>query len=233
MISVIPYATLGHVDHGWLNAHHHFSFASYHNEKRMSFGVLRVVNDDAIKAGAGFDMHPHKDMEIITFVRKGAITHRDSNGNKGKTSAGDVQVMSAGSGIYHSEFNLESEDTQLYQIWIYPKEKGIKPRWDQKKISTEPLNGKLHLLVSGREKDQDKGALYIHQDAAIYGGRINKGQQIKYKIVDQVYLLVSKGEIRIAEKLLTAGDGAEIVNEQEISIYANKDTELVLLDVPN
>ena len=118
MITHYPYEKLGHANHGWLDARHHFNFASYQNPKRQQFGALRVINDDVIKAGAGFDTHPHKNMEIITYVRKGAITHRDSNGNVGRTVAGDVQVMSAGTGVLHSEFNLESEDTNIFQIWI-------------------------------------------------------------------------------------------------------------------
>ena len=129
MITIYPYEELGHADHGWLDARHHFSFGRYHNPERMGFGVLRVINDDIIKAGKGFDTHPHKDMEIITYVRKGAITHRDSNGNEGRTEAGDVQVMSAGTGIFHSEYNLEDEDTNIYQIWIEPHKLDVTPDW--------------------------------------------------------------------------------------------------------
>ena len=147
MIKTYTFEQLGHANHGWLDARHHFSFANYYNPERMGFGALRVINDDIIKAGAGFDTHPHKDMEIITYVRKGAITHRDSRGNQGRTEAGDVQVMSAGTGIFHSEFNLESEDTNLYQIWIEPNKIGVQPRWDAREFPTEETEGVLTLLV--------------------------------------------------------------------------------------
>ena len=163
MITHFPYANLGHANHGWLDARHHFSFASYQDPQRQQFGVLRVINDDVIKAGAGFDTHSHRNMEIITYVREGAITHRDSNGNVGRTVAGDVQVMSAGTGVFHSEFNLESEDTNIFQIWIEPNQLEVEPRWDSYKFPKEPTADSLMLLVSG---DGD-APLSIHQDAFI------------------------------------------------------------------
>ena len=145
----------------WLDARHHFSFSNYQNPKRQQFGVLRVINDDVIKAGTGFDTHPHQNMEIITYVREGAITHRDSNGNVGRTEAGDVQVMSAGTGVSHSEFNRESEDTNIFQIWIDPNQLDVKPRWDSYTFPKQPTADALMLLVSG---DGD-APLSIHQDA--------------------------------------------------------------------
>ena len=164
MINIIPYNTLGYADHGWLEARHHFSFAGYYDPERSGFGALRVINDDIIKAGAGFDTHPHRDMEIITYVRKGAISHRDSRGNEGRIIAGDVQVMSAGTGIFHSEYNLESEDVNLYQIWIEPGKQGITPVWNSHKFPNQPVADALTLLVSG----DGNAPLHIHQDVQIF-----------------------------------------------------------------
>ena len=229
MITLYPYEKLGHANHGWLDARHHFSFASYHDEKRMGFGTLRVINDDIVKAGAGFDTHPHRDMEIITYVRKGAITHRDSQGNEGRTEAGDVQVMSAGTGIYHSEYNLENEDTNLYQIWIHPNKKGVKPRWDAKEFPKEPVTEKLNLLVSG----DGNAPLSIHQNAEIYGGRLEKGTSIHHAIKSQAYVLASEGEVEINGKKLKKGDGAEITDLETITITALSDAEVLVIDVPS
>jgi len=232
MIKHYRYEKLGHHDLGWLDARYHFSFAEYRNVERMGFGPLRVINDDVIKAGGGFDTHPHKDMEIITYVRKGAITHRDSQGNEGRTEAGNVQVMSAGTGIYHSEFNLESEDTNLYQIWIYPRTKGIKPVWGKREFPQAWVTASLPLLVSGRKQDQDAGALYIHQDAAIYGGRMDVSGELKHLIHTQAYLLVSEGQIEVNGVLMNKGDGAEITNTGTITITAIEASEVVIIDVP-
>lgn len=228
MLKVYPYQELGHANHGWLDARHHFSFANYYNPQRMGFGALRVINDDVVKAGAGFGTHPHRDMEIITYVRKGAITHRDSQGNEGRTEAGDVQVMSAGTGIFHSEYNLESEDTNLYQIWIEPREKGVKPRWDAKAFPKEPVKDKLNLLVSGDEN----APLYIHQDAAIYAGRLNEGTEIKHPVHSAAYVLVSVGELEIDGNVLKKGDGAEISEAKTINLKAVRDAEVLVIDVP-
>lgn len=228
MINVINYEDLGHANHGWLDARHHFSFASYYDKNRMGFGKLRVINDDIIKAGAGFDTHPHQDMEIITYVRKGAITHRDSNGNEGKTFAGDVQVMSAGSGVFHSEYNLESEDTNIYQIWIEPKIKGVAPDWDSHEFPKDLESNKLKLLVSS----DGNAPLFINQDAFIYAGTIKAKSQISHDIKNQAYLLVSSGEIELDNKILKKGDGAEITDVNKINLQANLESELLLIDVP-
>jgi len=228
MIKTYAYEELGHADHGWLNARHHFSFANYHNPERMAFGALRVINDDIIKAGAGFDTHPHRDMEIITYVRTGAITHRDSRGNVGRTEAGNVQVMSAGTGIFHSEFNLESEDTSLYQIWIEPNKKGVEPRWDAMEFPTEENKDGLTLLVSG----DGRAPLQIHQDATIHAGRISAGSTLEHSIKHQAYLLVSKGKIRLDGQTLNQGDGAEIRDLASISLAAETDADVLIIDVP-
>lgn len=228
MIKTYAFSQLGHANHGWLDARHHFSFANYYNPDRMGFGALRVINDDIIKAGAGFDTHPHKDMEIITYVRKGAITHRDSRGNQGRTEAGDVQVMSAGTGIFHSEFNLESEDTNLYQIWIEPNETGVQPRWDARKFPTEETKDGLTLLVSG----DGRAPLQIHQDATLHAGPVIAGSVLRHAIKHQAYLLVSKGAITLDGHSLTKGDGAEIRNVDSINLTAETDAEVLIIDVP-
>ena len=181
MIKVIEYNNLGGADHGWLKAKHHFSFASYQDPNRVRFGPMRVVNDDIVAAKKGFDPHSHDNMEIITYVRKGAITHKDDMGNEGRTVAGDVQVMSAGTGVVHSEYNLEDEDTNLYQIWMFPNKKNVKPRWDAKQFPKEPVEGKLKPLVTGFENKIDN-TLKIYQDAAIYAGRVNKGKSVNQSI---------------------------------------------------
>lgn len=232
MIKVNHYETLGRGDFGWLQARYHFSFSRYHDPARMGFGKLRVINDDRVKAGSGFDTHGHKDMEIVTFVRRGAITHRDSRGNEGRTEAGDVQVMSAGTGIHHSEFNRESEDTTLYQIWIEPREVGIEPRWEAARFADRKAEGDLPLLVSGRAEDESKGALYIHQDASISGGLVEAGKEINQPIRDQAYLLVSDGEIEIGDERLRRGDSAEITQVDSVSFTALSDAEVILIDVP-
>ncbi len=228
MITHYPYTSLGHANHGWLDARHHFSFASYRNPERQQFGVLRVINDDVIKAGAGFDTHPHKNMEIITYVRKGAITHRDSNGNVGRTMAGDVQVMSAGTGVFHSEFNLESEDTNIFQIWIEPNQLDVKPSWDSYKFPEEPTADSLMLLVSGN----GDAPLSIHQDAFIYTGNLIKGTELIHPIKHQAYILVSEGAIEVEGRLLNEGDGLEVTEQSSINMKALKDTRILVIDVP-
>lgn len=232
MMTVYPYDNLGHADYGWLKARYHFSFARYYNPERMGFGALRVINDDIVKAGAGFDAHPHDNMEIITFVRSGAISHRDSQGHEGRTAAGNVQVMSAGTGIYHEEFNRESEDTTLYQIWITPREKDVAPQWATREFPQEPVTDGLRLLVSGRAKDADKGALYIHQDAAIYGGRLTAGTSLTHAIEGQAYLLVSDGTLEINGQTVERGAGIAITGDDEISLTAKTAGEIIVIEVP-
>ena len=230
MIKIYPYQELGHADHGWLNARHHFSFASYQNPNRTGFGKLKVINDDIIQAKSGFATHPHQDMEIITYVRSGAITHKDSNGNEGRTEAGDIQVMSAGSGIKHSEYNLEDEQTNLYQIWIEPNEIGVTPRWDAKVFPKDPVTDKLPLLVSSKN---DSAPLFIYQDAQIYGGCLDAGTVIDHPIKSQAYVLISKGEADLDGNALKHGDGAEITDQSQIKITAIGRTEILVIDIPN
>ncbi len=228
MMTHYPYEKLGHANHGWLDARHHFSFASYHNQERQQFGVLRVINDDVIKAGAGFDTHPHRNMEIITYVREGAITHRDSHGNVGRTAAGDVQVMSAGTGVYHSELNLESEDTNIFQIWIEPNQLEVKPQWDSFEFPKVPTADALMLLVSG---DGD-APLSIHQDAFIYAGHLIEGTELSHPIKHQAYVLVSEGLLELEGHLLNKGDGLEVAELSSINMKALQDTKVLVIDVP-
>lgn len=232
MFTLYPYDTLGQADHGWLKARHHFSFARYWNPARTEFGTLRVINDDRVAAGKGFATHPHDNMEIITYVRQGAITHKDSMGNVGRTNAGDVQVMSAGTGVQHSEFNLESEDTTLYQIWIEPNEHNVAPRWKAKVFPKTPVTERLYVLVSGQPHHAGKDALFIHQDAAIYGGRLTAGTTIEQPIKHQAYVLASLGEFTINGNRMQQGDGAEITKEKILTIKALSDCELLIIDVP-
>lgn len=230
MLNRIPYTDLGYADHGWLNARHHFSFANYYNPERMGFGTLRVINDDIIQAGTGFNTHPHQDMEIITFVRSGAITHTDSRGNEGRTNAGDVQVMSAGTGVYHSEFNREDEATTLFQIWIEPNKRGVTPSWDAHEFPKHHAHDELTLLVAG----DGSAPLHIHQDAEVYAGTLEQGTKINHPIKRQAYLLVSKGELRVNDQELNQGDGLEITDVDAVQIEALSQTaEVVVLDVPS
>jgi quercetin 2,3-dioxygenase len=228
-LDIQRYDQLGTLNIDWLNAHYHFSFANYHNPKRMGLGPLRVINDDIVKAGGGFAPHSHNDMEIITYVREGAITHEDSLGNRGKTAAGDVQVMSAGSGITHSEWNEESIDTRLYQIWIHSRQKHTPPRWEAKQFPKAA--GALHLLASGHAGDDAKGALWIDSDARIWGGALRADQEWIQSLAGAAYLLVSTGAITIGDETLKKGDGVAITDTPRLSITANQESELVLIEL--
>ena len=204
MIDIRKFDTLGHANHGWLDARHHFSFANYYDENRMGWGAIRVWNDDEIAPHTGFPPHPHRDMEIITYVRKGAITHQDSLGNKGRTEAGDVQVMSAGSGIRHSEYNLEDEATTLFQIWILPTQQGDAPSWGAKPFPKGDRSGKLVVLASGH--DEDKEALRIRADARLLGGTIRAGESVTYESAEgrHLYLVPATGRIEIDGQIFEA-----------------------------
>lgn len=229
VVVVHPYSQLGHVNHGWLRACHHFSFASYQNPERMGFGCLRVINDDTIAAGSGFELHGHQDMEIITYVRQGAITHRDNQGNEGRTEAGDVQVMSAGTGILHSEYNLEATETKLFQIWIEPNQLGVEPRWDAHEFPKAPSKNGLTLLVSG----DGQAPLFINQHAFIYAGRLTQGSVVKYMLHQQAYLLVAEGTLEVQGQCASQGDGVEISGIDAIELRAVTDVDVIVIDVPN
>ena len=228
MITHHPFNALGGEDHGWLNAKHHFSFAGYQDPKRMSHGELLVINDDRIAPKTGFDTHTHRDMEIITYVRKGAITHEDDKGNKGRTTAGNIQVMSAGSGIRHSEFNLEDEETNIFQIWILPKSRGIEPRWDTAEFPKQAVADKLALLVSG---DGGEG-LSINQDATIHAGNLKVGTKLTHPVMGKAYVLVSEGEAIVGGISGGRGDGFEVADEDSITIEAANEAEILVIEVP-
>ncbi|PKG39788.1 pirin family protein [Psychromonas sp. Urea-02u-13] len=235
MISHNKFTALGKANHDWLVSSHHFSFAHYYNPARMGFGTLRVVNDDWVKPGTGFPTHAHKNMEIISFVRSGSITHKDSVGNKGVTLTGEVQVMSAGTGIAHSEYNLSKSPLTFFQIWIEPNKHNVKPRWESKVFSGECDAHSLPLLVSGYPEDEGN-VLFINQLARIYGGKVKKGTRFTQTINQQMYVLASSGSFKImdnhTEVIMQKGDGAEITKEKEIIIEALQDSEMIFMDVP-
>ena len=228
MIDIRPFDSLGHADHGWLDAHHHFSFADYHNPDRMGWGRIRVWNDDKIAGKSGFPPHPHRDMEIITYVRTGAITHQDSMGNTGRTAAGDVQVMSAGTGVVHAEYNLEDEDTTLFQIWVETDRASAQPAWGAMPFPKESRQGSFQLLASG---DSDDGALTINADARVLGATVKSGESIAYETDPgrHVYLVAS-GKVRVNGAAANPRDGIAITGEPGVTIEADEDSELVLVD---
>jgi redox-sensitive bicupin YhaK (pirin superfamily) len=230
MIDKRPFAGLGGADHGWLKAKHHFSFANYHEPKRMGWGSLRVWNDDQIAANTGFPAHPHADMEIITYVRQGAITHQDSLGNQGRTEAGDVQVMSAGSGIRHAEYNLEPDETRIFQIWIEPTTRGGAPTWGAKPFPKDDRAGRFVTLASGLPDDGD--ALPIRSDARVLGATIKAGETVDYPITPErhAYLVPAVGAVEVNGVRLDARDGAAITGETGLSVRALEDAEVVLVD---
>mgnify|MGYP003576115709 FL=1 len=235
MIERRPFESLGGANHGWLNAKHHFSFADYYDPKRMSWGNLRVWNDDEIAAGAGFPPHPHADMEIITYVREGAISHEDSLGNKGRTVAGDVQVMSAGTGIRHAEYNAEPETTTLFQIWIEPTRRGETPSWGAKPFPKGERSGQFVVLASGFEGDTVEGggdALPIRTDARIVAATLKAGDSADYALgaARRAYLVPAVGEVEVNGVKLNARDGAAIAQEEVVTVKALSDAEIVLVD---
>jgi quercetin 2,3-dioxygenase len=230
MIERRRFAELGHADHGWLNARHHFSFASYHDSSRMGWGGLRVWNDDEIAAKSGFPRHPHKNMEIITYVRDGAITHEDSMGNKGRTEAGDVQVMSAGSGIRHSEYNLEDETTRLFQIWIEPSEIGGPPSWGAKPFPKADRSGWFVTLASGYAEDE--AALRIRADARVMGATIKAGERVTLALDPKrhAYLVPATGAVEVGGVRIDTRDGAAIADVSTVEIVGLDDAEVVLVE---
>jgi len=230
MIEKRPFNSLGHANHGWLDGYHHFSFADYHDPARVSWGNLRVWNDDAIAAGAGFAPHPHRDMEIITYVREGAITHRDSMGNLGRTEAGDVQVMSAGTGVTHSEYNLEPTESRLFQIWIIPEERGGEPSWGAKPFPKDDRSGRFVTLASGYSEDDD--ALPIRAKARVLGATVKAGERISYRLGQgrHAYLVPAQGAVEIDGTRIDARDGVAIRDVETVELIALEDSELVMVD---
>ena len=231
MIELRSFESLGGANHGWLDAKHHFSFASYHDPARTNWGALRVWNDDTIQPHTGFPPHPHRDMEIVTYVRSGAITHEDSLGNKGRTEAGDVQVMSAGTGIRHSEYNREDEETRIFQIWIVPTSQGDAPQWGAKPFPKGERSGQFVVLASGQEQDGD--ALPIRADARVVGATIRAGETVEYPLgADRkAYLVPATGAVTIDGQRVNTRDGAAISDLETLSVTAIEDSEIVLVDI--
>jgi redox-sensitive bicupin YhaK (pirin superfamily) len=230
MIDIRPFRTLGAADHGWLNARHHFSFASYHDPSRMSWGAIRVWNDDEIAAKSGFPPHPHDNMEIITYVREGAITHQDSLGNQGRTEAGDVQVMSAGTGVRHAEYNLEDEQTTLFQIWVLTDKRGAQPSWGAKQFPKGDRAGSFVTLASGFEGDAD--ALKINAAARVMGATLKAGEAAELQLdpARHVYLVAVGGAIEVNGTRAEPRDGVAVTGEATVTIQAIDDAEIVLVD---
>jgi hypothetical protein len=231
VIEVRPFGSLGQFRNDWLNARHHFSFGEYRDKARLGFGRLRVWNDDEVAPGAGFEPHPHREMEIITYIREGAITHADNLGNEGVTKAGDVQVMHAGTGIVHAEINREDVPTRLFQIWILPDRAGVAPGWSTRAF---PRGGDaLAVLASGRPQDSGAGALPLNADAALLAGTLEAGRTVRVAVAPGrgIYLVPATGAVSVNGVAVDARDGAAITGETDLAITATKDAELVLVDV--
>ena len=232
MIEVRRFEDLGRFENDWLRARYHFNFANYYDPQRTGIGPLRVWNDDRIRPRRGFDPHPHRDMEIITYVRRGAITHQDHLGNQGRTAAGDVQVMSAGRGIVHAEYNLEAEDTELFQIWIEPNQQGLAPQWAARRFPSADRAGSLATLASGRQEPGD--ALTIYQDAALLGATLRAAQSVRHALGPdrRAYLVPARGNIAVNGVDVGPRDGVTISRQPEVVIHAAEECEILLLDLP-
>ncbi len=230
MIDKRPFSTLGGADHGWLKARHHFSFGEHHDPQRMGWGAIRVWNDDEIAPHTGFPAHPHRDMEIITYVRSGAISHQDSLGNTGRTAAGDVQVMSAGSGVRHAEMNREDATTTLFQIWIHPREPGGAPGWGAKPFPRGDRSGAFRALASGLPGDAE--ALPIRADARVLGAALRAGEEATYDLTPDrhAYLVSAAGRLEVNGVTLDPRDGAAVTGETRLVVRALDDAEVVLVD---
>jgi redox-sensitive bicupin YhaK (pirin superfamily) len=234
-LNLIKSNTRGHVDHGWLNAHHSFSFASYYDPERVHFGVLRVLNDDIVKGGEGFGMHPHDNMEIITIVLKGALEHKDSMGNVGVIHANEVQVMSAGTGVHHSEYNhLSDEEVNLLQIWVFPDTKNVKPRYDQKRFEADERLNRFQQIVKGDKALNEEG-LWVHQDVRFFRTRLELGKELSFEPRTGkygIYLFVIEGKVDVNEKEIGVRDALTITEPGKFVIKAMDEAELLLMEVP-
>ena len=220
----------GHADHGWLDTYHTFSFAGYHDPEHMGFRSLRVINDDTVAPGAGFGMHPHRDMEIITYVLRGALAHKDSMGNGSTIRPGEFQYMAAGTGVQHSEFNpSERDDVHLLQIWIQPDRKGTKPRYAEKAL-TLAAAGQLHLVASKAGRD---GSIAINQDADLFLAKLNAGDAVEHRLAPQrhAWVHVAEGEVNLNGQVLKAGDAAALSNETAVSLKAAQPAQVLLFDL--
>jgi redox-sensitive bicupin YhaK (pirin superfamily) len=232
MIELRQSADRGHADHGWLDAHHSFSFASYHDPKHMGFGPLRVLNDDRIGAGKGFGTHGHKDMEIITYVLEGELAHKDSIGNGSVIRPGDVQRMSAGTGVMHSEFNhLQDQTTHLLQIWIEPKIRGIAPEYEEKRFDAAEKRGRLRLIASADGQD---GSVMLHQDVKLYAGLFDGAERAELSLPEgrKFYVHVARGEVSVNGMPLKEGDAVKVIDEKEIQLSQGCSAEVLFFDLP-
>lgn len=230
-----PAGERGGAEHGWLHTRFSFSFADWYNPERMGFGVLRVLNDDVVEPHTGFGMHPHSNMEIITIVKEGAVSHEDSMGNKYEIPAGDIQVMSAGTGVVHSEYNNGERPLKLFQIWIIPRTEGLSPRYEQRSFK-DAKNNEIELLVSGNEAEEvEKGALLINQDAYISRVTLDAGRNVEYALkrpLNGIYVFMVSGSAVVAGNSLTDRDAVGITDAKEILISATTPSELLVFDVP-
>ena len=231
MITVRPAAERGHANHGWLDSWHSFSFADYHDPAHMGYSALRVINDDRIAKGGGFPPHPHRDMEIITYILKGSLAHKDSMGTGSVIRPGDVQRMSAGTGVIHSEFNAHDGETRLLQIWIMPKVQRSAPGYEQKHFEDADLADKLRLVASPDGRD---GSVRMQQDAELYASRLSNGAQVSHKLAPgrRAYLQVAQGELELNGKVLKEGDGVMAENEPALELRGVRDAEILLFDLP-
>ena len=231
MIQLRKAADRGHFNHGWLDTYHTFSFGDYNDPDHDHFRALRVMNEDRVEPGMGFGTHPHRDMEIVTYVLSGALEHRDSMGNGEVLRPGEFQRMSAGTGITHSEFNPSAaEPVHLYQIWLFPERKGIEPSYEQKRFPDEERHNRLRLVAS---RDAAEGALRIHQDARIFLSRIDAGRELSHELPAgrHAWLQVLRGESSLNGHDLQAGDGAAVSDEERLTIGATEDAEIMLFDL--
>jgi hypothetical protein len=231
MITLRRSGERGHADHGWLDSHHTFSFAGYYDPNHMGFRALRVINEDRVKPGEGFGTHPHRDMEIVSYVLSGALAHKDSMGNGSTIRPGDVQRMSAGTGVTHSEFNASHADlVHFLQIWILPEERGIAPGYEQKRFEDEEKRGRLRLIAS---RDGREGSVTIHQDASIHATLLGPGEAVTHALAPSrhAWIQVIRGEISLGKETLSAGDGAAVSEESEISIVGRALAEVLVFDL--
>jgi quercetin 2,3-dioxygenase len=231
MIDIRKSEERGHADHGWLDTRFTFSFADYFDPKHVHFRTLRVMNDDRVAGGGGFPMHPHADMEIVTYVLEGALQHQDSMGNGSVIKPGDIQYMSAGTGVTHSEFNAsKTEPVHLYQIWMFPEKEGLKPVYDQKNFSEAEKRGRLRLIASPDGRD---GSVKIRQDNELYATVLGKGESVEYSLKPErhAYVQVARGSVTLNGTALEAGDGAAISAETAVELMGVKDAEVLLFDL--
>lgn len=226
-------STRGHANHGWLNSKHTFSFANYHNPERMHFGVLRVLNDDVVSPGRGFGTHPHDNMEIISIPLEGDLEHKDSMGNTTVIKSGDVQVMSAGTGVYHSEYNKNSDrEVKFLQIWMFPNKRNVEPRYDQISLRPEKLTNNLHQILSPNKEDD---GVWVHQDAWFYLGNLEKSKTLSYNLHNErngVYVFLLEGSVSINGILINSRDGLGIWETNELEISADEYSRILLMEVP-